>query len=177
MQFSFFPGDPGEEDFGEAWSPDAEPVRSGLTSQVSAEADRWATQSVRTKLAVRVENQSDGVSSTSRSRRAPSVASSRKTFKVRKLQQKKDSDTRSKLGDSMREKTDRNASLFGQTANKSMTQTLASLVPLEVEPPREVPEEERLLRERKEKQLKVRELVGVSVDPAGAEGAAREGGA
>ena len=77
----------------------------------------------------------------------------------------------------MREKTDRNASLFGQTANKSMTQTLASLVPLEVEPPREVPEEERLLRERKEKQLKVRELVGVSVDPAGAEGAAREGGA
>ena len=124
--------------------------------------DHWATQIVRTRLVVKVENQSDDISATSRSKRAQSIASSRKTFQVRKLQQKKDSDSRSKMGDSVREKTDRkeNVSLF-QTMNKSMTQALANLVPLDVEPPREITEEERLLRERKEKQLKVRELVRV----------------
>jgi len=125
--------------------------------------DHWTTQIVKTKLIVKVENQSDEVSSTSRSKKAPSIASSRKTFKVRKLQHKKDSEsaTRSKMGDSMREKTDRkeniNVSLY-QTMNKSMIQ-FTNLIPLEVEPPREISEEERLLRDRKEKQLKVKELV------------------
>jgi len=34
-----------------------------------------------------------------------------------------------------------------------------NLIPLDVEPPREVPEDERILRDRKEKQLKVKEVV------------------
>lgn len=41
-----------------------------------------------------------------------------------------------------------------------MAPNLSSLLmPLEVEPQREIPEDERVLRERKEKQLKLKEVV------------------
>jgi hypothetical protein len=51
------------------------------------------------------------------------------------------------------------------------------LIPLDVEPPREIPEEERLLRDRKDKQLKMRELVTwLFVINLGTKGVKRERG-
>jgi hypothetical protein len=46
--------------------------------------DHWGTKIVKTKQVVKVENQIDDAPSSARSRRAPSIASSRKTFKSRK---------------------------------------------------------------------------------------------
>jgi hypothetical protein len=36
-----------------------------------------------------------------------------------------------------------------------------NLIPLDVDPPREIPDQEKILRDRKEKQLKMKELVRI----------------
>ncbi len=70
------------------------------------------------------------------------------------------------MGDSVRERSDRkenqgSISLMPRTdggKNEGL-----NLIPLEVEPPREITDEERQLRERKEKQQKMKELVSKSM--------------
>jgi len=61
---------------------------------------------------------------------------------MRQIQTRKDSEVKSKLGDSMRERSDRkeivNISIPNTTQNTNL-----NLIPLEVEPPREITEEER----------------------------------
>ena len=51
---------------------------------MSCEIDHWATKIVKSKQVVKVDNQIDDAPSSSRSRRAPSIASSRRTVKMRK---------------------------------------------------------------------------------------------
>ncbi|CDW71484.1 UNKNOWN [Stylonychia lemnae] len=159
IQFSFFPGDPGEveEDFDINWSADQEPIES--------EVDHWATKIVKTKQIVKVENQIDDAQSSSRSKRALSIASSRKnTVKVRKITaNRNDQDQKSRLGDSMRERSERKENQ-NINVNLSSQNTLANnqntynLIPLDVDPPREIPDQEKILRDRKERQLKMKEL-------------------
>ena len=78
-----------------------------------------------------------------------------------------DSEQKSRQGDSVRG-SDRNVQVKEAVHSgirdlvrkeKDISLFAHLLVPLEVEPPREIPDAEKILRDRKEKQIKMREMV------------------
>ncbi len=102
-----------------------------------------------------MENQIEDAASSSRSKKAPSIASSRKTMKIRKIQKTQD-DLRSRAGgDSNRDKSERkeniNANLSLNAISQNSQQQQLNIIPLYVEPEREIPDDERIMRDRKER--------------------------
>jgi len=81
------PGDAGEidEDFDENWLGENEPKAACI--------DQFATGMASMKVQTKVDtNNMDDPPSTARSKRTPSIASSKRTVKIRKIGTKKDSE-------------------------------------------------------------------------------------
>jgi nitrogen fixation-related uncharacterized protein len=98
----------------------------------------------------------DDAPSSTRSKKALSIASSRKTVKLRKSKQFDDLRSR-QGGESNRDRSERkeNMNNVNQSLNAiSQTSNLPppiNIIPLEIEAIREIPDDERILRDRKER--------------------------
>ncbi len=112
---------------------------------------------------MKVENNIDDPPSSARSRKAPSVASSRRGLKIRKIGGgKTDSDTKSFVNSFAEKKENQNNlnSVLNKTEDASIVEAKnLNYYPLDVPPPRVIPDDERYMREKKEKQTKLREVV------------------